>query len=75
MILKKIKSHLFNQNNPLIKRATPLLQNFYCPIKFNFKDTLHKYPSSSYSILNKMEDNFEVLGAKLKNIGKLNKNL
>lgn len=42
-----------------------LKQKHYCPIiKINIKD-LHKYQTSLYSILNKMEENFESKLAKL----------
>ncbi len=43
------------------------LGKFTCPIILNFKDTIHKFVSSPYTILNKMEENFE---QKLKSIGK-----
>jgi hypothetical protein len=43
-------------------------RKYFCPIiKKNIKD-IHKYQCKAYSILNKMEDNFDT---KLKNIGTL----
>jgi len=46
-----------------------LKEKHNCPIiKINIKD-LHKYQTSLYSILNKMEENFE---SKLPKLGKIN---
>jgi len=52
----------------LLNNVKFIITRYNCPIKINFlNDSPNKYQSHSYSILNKMEDNFET---KLKNIGK-----
>ena len=67
MIFNTLKSYKSKINISLFKRVTSFSQNLNWPIKLNFKDTLLKYSKYSYSIIYKMEDNFET---KLKNIGK-----
>ena len=70
MILSNIKRKLGGSLRVFEKYAI-FHKNIYCPIKLKFKDTtLHKYQSCAFTILNKMEENFE---QRLKNIGKPNK--
>jgi hypothetical protein len=66
MIANNLRSLYNNLKFPNITYSL-LKKKHNCPIiKINIKD-LHKYQSSLYSILNKMEENFE---SKLTKLGK-----